>query len=143
MQMTELPCKSPVLIVDDDETFLNSLSAIIESWSYSVLSTTGGKEALKILGKKPVKAVLLDFQMPEMDGIECLRYIRRFYPQVHVVMITASSFDPKFFIDLGADAALRKPFNPDLLRELLDKLLCSHNASKAISGINTNPQETM
>ena len=139
MQMTKLPRRGPVLIVDDDETFLKSLSEIIESWGYHVLKTTRGKEALQIIRKKPVEAVLLDFQMPEMNGIECLGYIHRDYPQVSVVMITGCSFELQDFIDLGAAWALQKPFDPALLRQLLDKLPGPCNFNEAISHVSVNP----
>ncbi len=133
MQMTKLLRKGPVLVVDDDETFLRSLSDIVESWGYPVLHTTRGKEALQMIRKKPVKAVLLDYQMPEMNGIECLGYIHRLYPLVSVIMITAYSFEPQAFIDLGAAAALQKPFDPALLRQLLDKLPDPCSFSEVIS----------
>lgn len=139
MQMTGLLRKGPVLIVDDDETFLKSLSDIVEIWGYSVLHTTRGKEALQIIRKKPVKAVLLDFKMPEMNGLECLGHIHRYYPQVTVVMITAYSFDPQAFFSQGAAAVLQKPFDLAVLRQLLDKLPRPCNFNEIISNININP----
>jgi len=65
-----------ILVVDDEVDTLKLLSEVLDSAGYSPLVAKSGKEALEILGRTPVDAVLLDLLMPEMDGFEVLRHIR-------------------------------------------------------------------
>jgi DNA-binding NtrC family response regulator len=78
-----------ILIVDDDKEFLALLSKNIESWGYGVISASGGKEALKMIKNKAADMVILDYLMPEMDGVETLKEIRRIDKLVPVIMFTS------------------------------------------------------
>jgi len=78
-----------ILIVDDDNEFLALLSKNIESWGYRVISASGGKEALEMIEDKEADIVILDYLMPEMDGVETLEKIRRIDKLVPVIMFTS------------------------------------------------------
>jgi len=78
-----------ILIVDDDNEFLALLSKNIESWGYRVISASGGKEALEMIENKEADIVILDYLMPEMDGVETLEKIRRIDKLVPVIMFTS------------------------------------------------------
>ena len=78
-----------ILIVDDDNEFLALLSKNIESWGYRVISASGGKEALEMIKNKAADIIILDYLMPEMDGVETLKEIRRIDKLVPVIMFTS------------------------------------------------------
>ena len=106
------PCT--VLCVDDQPANLRLLDAVLSPRGYHVLGATGGPEALDVLGAADVDVVLLDVQMPGMDGCEVCRRIRsdprtEFLP---VVMITAGAHAQRLEgLEAGADDFLTKPFD--------------------------------
>ena len=103
-----------VLAVDDQPTNLRLLDAVLSPRGYEVLRAASGAEALELLEVTDVDVVLLDVQMPEMDGCEVCRRIRReprteFLP---VVMITAGGPAQRLEgLESGADDFLTKPFD--------------------------------
>lgn len=78
-----------ILIVDDEEKIRKVLSSILGMRGYEALEASSGEEALDLLGRKPIDAVLLDILMPGIGGMEVLAHIRRELPEVPVIMITA------------------------------------------------------
>jgi len=71
----DVPPKPRVLIVDDKPSNLIALNAVLTD--YDVLSANSGKEALSLLEKNDVDVIILDIQMPEMDGYETARHIKK------------------------------------------------------------------
>ncbi len=116
-----------ILVVDDEELVLEVSREILESRGFDVLTAPGGAQALEIYRQRrgDIKAVVLDMTMPEMDGEEVFRNLRRLDPQARVVMMSGYSRKkvPQPIIDLGLGGFLHKPFRPhdliDKLRELL------------------------
>jgi len=78
-----------ILLVDDEPDLLLVIGKTIETWGYEVLVASSGKEAIEAVKDKRVDMLILDYQMPEMDGITTLRQIREIDPQIPVVMFTA------------------------------------------------------
>lgn len=85
-----------VLVVDDEPDFLRMIQVRLESEHYEVVTAAGGREALELMKKSPPDAVLLDIMMPDMDGLEVLRKIRRFSKDLPVFMLTAFSDEKRF-----------------------------------------------
>jgi two-component system chemotaxis response regulator CheB len=81
-----------ILIVDDNVIYRNFLSEVVKSIDGAELISpaANGRIALSRLAGDPADLVLLDMQMPEMDGIETLKEIRRKYPEIGVIMISAA-----------------------------------------------------
>jgi len=109
-----------ILIVDDDEAIRESLALALED-SYQVLVARDGLEALAVLDRERVDAVLLDVMMPGLDGLSVLRRLRDAGHRVPVIMLTArgDEADRVVGLELGADDYVAKPFSP---RELLARL---------------------
>ncbi len=102
-----------ILIVDDEEAILSSLSKILEDEHYQVTVATGGPEALKVLANEPPDLMLLDIWMPEMDGLETLRRAREQMPSLTVMMMSGhGSIETAVkAIKLGAYDYIEKPLS--------------------------------
>lgn len=81
--------KKKILLVDDEKDLLTVIGLTIESWGYEVIKASSGKEALGVLNDKNPDLVILDYLMPEMDGIATLKEIRKFNTKIPVIMFTA------------------------------------------------------
>ncbi len=112
-----------VLIVDDDPSMVSLIKMILENNNYSTLSSLNGEDALKILEKSHVDACLLDMMLPDINGINLLKKIRKMPTGSHIplIMITGKQdeFDTVLGLELGADDFIHKPFNK---RELIARL---------------------
>jgi CheY-like chemotaxis protein len=118
---------SVLLIADDDEDILALVGFRMERLGYSVLLAKDGAEALEIAtGQNPDMAIL-DVMMPEIDGHEVTRRIRKLEGTGHlpILLLTASAQDTDIEKgrDAGADDHLRKPFAPEELRLRVEALL--------------------
>lgn len=102
-----------ILIVDDDEGVVKTLSRFLKKKGYKISTALGGKEALAFMKKETPDLVLLDALMPGMDGIETLEQMRRQFPKVDVVMISALKEEvvAQEAIKMGASEWLPKPFS--------------------------------
>jgi PAS domain S-box-containing protein len=114
---------SPILVAEDDETnfyYLNTL--LVRETSSQILHASNGAEAVKLFKENPgVKLILMDMKMPEMDGFEATRQIKKISKDVHIIAITAyaMSGDEDKVIAAGCDEYLSKPINR---KSLLDKI---------------------
>jgi two-component system OmpR family response regulator len=110
-----------LLLVDDEVEFLEPMKARIERRGIACATAASGAEALAILGASPVDCAVVDVKMPEMDGLELLRRLRRLHPEVPVILLTghASSELGVQGMELGAFEYLLKPVELD---ELLDTI---------------------
>ncbi len=110
-----------ILIVDDYPANLVALGAVLEDPAYELLEATSGTEALEILRTREVALVILDVQMPGMDGYEVAREMRKdpHTRDVPIIFLTAVyREDPqvkKGYLAGGQDY-LGKPFDPEVLR---------------------------
>lgn len=77
-----------VLLVDDETDYLEALMRRLKKRKVNVTGVDNGSEALRFLKAIPVDVVVLDVRMPEMDGIQVLRQIKKFNPLVEVIMLT-------------------------------------------------------
>jgi DNA-binding NtrC family response regulator len=110
-----------VLLVDDETEFLETLVKRLKKRKLDVTSAESGREALEILKQTPIDVVVLDVRMPDMDGLETLREIKRIKPVVEVIMLTGHANVEVAIqgMELGAFDYLMKPMDID---ELLYKL---------------------
>src|ERR1043165_1006594 len=105
-----------ILIVDDEPRILASLRMNLELEGYQVFEATNGQEALDEVRRRLPDLVVMDVMMPEMDGFEALRELRKF-SQVPLILLTvkADERDVIHGLELGADDYVSKPFSPGLL----------------------------
>jgi len=109
-----------VLLVEDDDSIADMLRDFFEQDGYRFLHAVTGEEAVERLRIRPVSAVLLDINLPGIDGVETCRRIREF-TQIPVIMLTArdTEIDKVLGLEMGADDYVTKPFSP---RELMARI---------------------
>lgn len=107
----------PVLVVDDDEATRAAERAVLVEDGFRVTEARDGAEALRAIQADPPAVVVLDIQMPGVDGPSFAREMRMALKRVPLVILTAVE-DPKHEADrCNAEAYLSKPFNaPELLK---------------------------
>jgi CheY-like chemotaxis protein len=113
-----------VLIVDDDMRNIFALSTILEEHDMAIVSADNGRDAIRRLHDHPgVEIVLMDIMMPEMDGMETMREIRKLpqFKQLPIVAVTAKAMkgDREKCIEAGAWDYLSKPVDPEQLLAVL------------------------
>ena len=81
--------KLRVLMVDDEVDFLNAMVKVLRRRDLDVIGVGSGPEAFELLEQEPFDVVVLDFMMPDMDGMEVLRQIKSKWPFTEVIMLTA------------------------------------------------------
>jgi len=106
--------KPTILVVDDELGARQSLEVILED-DYRVLSAESGREALEVLQRESIDLILLDVNMPDMDGLEVLRRIREQDEALDVIMVSALNLARKAVdaIKLGAYDYITKPYEPE------------------------------
>lgn len=110
-----------VLVVDDDRDLRYLLSFRLVSAGYTVYAATNGLEALEQMEQYPIDVVLIDNQMPRMDGLAFLSVSRETWPGTPVVVYSGDQDDMAHeSIDRGAFAWVRKGNDFTMLLEILD-----------------------
>lgn len=111
-----------ILVVDDEEHVRSALTAFLEREGYTVLSAEGPTEGLAILRAQPVKLVISDQNMPDMNGIEFFRLIRERHPQVCRIMLTGDPERETIIKAINEGEVYRfipKPWNNTMLRVIV------------------------
>jgi len=108
-----------ILLVEDDDGIARPLVAALQGSGYNVTRVSSGQQALA--NADGVDAVVLDLGLPDLDGVEVCRRLRRRAPQARVLMLTARTTEADVVVglDAGADDYVTKPFR---LAELLARL---------------------
>ena len=120
--MTTIPTSTfSIVIVDDDPAIRNSLSRALRIEGYSVELFENGGDALKAMALRAPDGIILDLQLPDIDGLEVCRRLRSAGDATPILMLTARDAvnDRVAGLDVGADDYLVKPFD---LAELLARL---------------------
>ncbi len=116
---------SRILVVDDDPPMCEVLQTILEGLGHEVMVAGNGHEALARQREKPADLMLTDIFMPEMEGLETIRQIRRLYPGIVVIAMSGGvPHGPAInYLEMaqrfGARQLLKKPFNAGQLATAL------------------------
>ena len=115
-----------ILLVDDEEFFVKCLMAYINKIENLRADIAfNGEEALKLVENEVPDVIVLDLKMPGIDGIEVLRRVKKAYPDVQVIILTAygSEKDKNDCLRLGAFKFMEKPFK---IKELVQSIQCAY-----------------
>ncbi len=107
-----------LLIVDDEPHVISALKRVFYQEPYECLTAPGGHEALESMRHTPIDVALIDYKMPDMDGLTLLKKIRSNYPKTKVFLLTGHGGvqEAVTAIKLGAVDFLEKPYEPESLR---------------------------
>jgi two-component system NtrC family response regulator len=114
-----------ILVVDDEANYLTVMQALLEEAGYEVLTALSGAEALKAAAQSDLDVVLTDMKMPKMSGIELLDEIKRLYPDIPVIIMTAYGTVEKAVeaMKKGAFDYILKPFKNEEILVTIAKAL--------------------
>jgi DNA-binding response OmpR family regulator len=109
--------KLKVLLVDDEEEFVETLADRLEMRDMEAGAVFNGAQALDAVKKEEPDVIVLDVKMPGMDGIEVLRRVKKAYPNVEVIILTGhgTDKDEEAARNLGAFDYIRKPADIEFL----------------------------
>ena len=112
-----------VLLVDDEKDFLDALGERMANRGMDVSTTTSAKDAVKKVQEESYDAIVLDLQMPEMDGIEALKAIKTINPDMQVILLTGHATVEKGIeaMKLGAMDLIEKPADIETIAEKIKK----------------------
>jgi CheY-like chemotaxis protein len=122
------PSQQTILLVEDYKDSREMLSLLLEDLKYRVLATVNGQHALDLASKETPDLILTDFNLPDMNGTELIRRIRRLggrLSHIPIVMLTAYGRDVvrDLAIEAGCTAFFSKPINFTILQEAIEQLL--------------------
>ena len=125
------PKKRKILWVDDEIALLKSHILYLSSRNYEIASATNGPDALELIQNQQFDLVLLDEQMPVMEGLEVLKQIKQIRSDLPVVMVTKDEAEELMDQAIGSqiDGFLTKPVNPSQVLSVLKRTLDSKTIS--------------
>jgi DNA-binding NtrC family response regulator len=135
--------KPTILIVDDEPGARESLQVILED-DYQLLSVGSGQEALETLQKKPIDLILLDVNMPDMDGLVVLRKIKEQDEEIDVIMVSALNQARKAVdaIKLGAYDYITKPYEPEDILSTVNRVISKQKLYKELDFLRREVEES-
>jgi len=121
------PLSDTIVVADDSMTILAMTSSRLERAGYDIVTATRGDDALRLVQETRPRLVLLDVEMPGLDGVEVARRIRAddALAGTFIVLLTSLSEESHVAEGMaaGADAYLTKPFSPQELQTQVEKLI--------------------
>ncbi len=133
----EMKKEARILVADDNEANLMLATRILEKASYSYFTVNNGKEVIEALKERDFDLILMDIQMPGMDGLEATAVIREskissIDPDIPIIALTAFAMkgDKERFLNRGMNAFVSKPLNDKELLGTIDRLLKSSEDEK-------------
>jgi len=113
------------LVVDDEIGVSGDLKEFLKKRGYNAIAATNGQEALALIEKEKPNIVVLDIVMEGMSGVHVLKEIKKLYPKIRVIMLTAvQDYDTmKKCKDLGSSAYIVKPYSYEDVLKAAHKLI--------------------
>jgi DNA-binding response OmpR family regulator len=133
-----------ILVVDDEPKIVQLARDYLEHAGFAVLTATDGRAALELIGAAAPDLVVLDLGLPEIDGLEVTRRLRR-DGEIPIVMLTArdDELDKLLGLELGADDYLTKPFSPRELVARVKAVLRRTESGAAHAGAPDQPDSLL
>lgn len=114
-----------LLIIDDESGIVEEVKGFFEEEGYEVFTADTGRDGLDMLAKITPDVLLLDMKLPDMSGIQILKFCKETHPSTKVIVNTG--YVDQNIIDeaerLGRDAFLQKPFNLERLQQEVERVL--------------------
>ena len=145
------PSRMKILLVEDNVIDMQFATSTLDSLGYPVDTAGNGVQAVEAVRRQRYDVILMDVRMPEMDGIEATKTIRRLSPpdaQPYIIALTATVMreDWQCCVDAGMNAFVPKPYTPTELTEALEAALSNApriEAQRDAATANTNASPTL
>jgi len=130
--------ESTVLVVDDDARMRQSVCDLLKAYGYHCQLADGGEQALELLSQKVVDLLLLDLNMPGMDGYQVMQQVQDDYPDTDVIIVSGETTfeNATEALRLGASDFVRKPYQPDDMIRALSNVLHKRHLENNIREMN-------
>jgi two-component system, cell cycle response regulator DivK len=119
--------KSTILIIEDNEQNMYMLSYLLEKSNYNILKAFNGLDGLKLAHENNPEIILIDIQLPDMDGYEICNKLRHNGLPKNTTIIAVTSYamggDKEKAIEAGADGYLEKPINPETFVNQMESII--------------------
>jgi len=114
-----------LLIVDDDHDLLQTLTDAFVMFGFEVTPTGNGRQALEFFKQSPFDLAILDVELPDLNGFEITKEIKKQKPDFPIILITAYShlYRPQDVLRLNIEAFLKKPLNIQELVNIVRKIV--------------------
>lgn len=114
-----------VLIVDDDQAVLTMLRKVVKSNALEAVTASGAEQALELMAQRSYALILMDVNMPGLDGFQAVQAIRAKGVKTPIIIISGrkEDYDTIYGLDIGADDYVTKPFNPVTLGAKIKALI--------------------
>ena len=124
----QTPFQKSILVIDDDENIRLLLRAILEREGYRVVEAPDGNTGFQQFRENPTDLVITDLIMPEKEGIETIRDLRRSFPDVKIIALSGGGrIGPDSYLKMakgvGALRTLKKPVDRSILLETIEEVL--------------------
>jgi DNA-binding response OmpR family regulator len=129
-----------ILLIEDEDALRDMLRMSLERMGYAVIEAKDGREAIALFKQTPVDLVLTDLLMPEKEGLETIRELRRGDPGLKIIAMsgggrTDARDNLTMAKNFGATTVFSKPFTIDELAQAVSALLAVPAAAEADSGL--------
>lgn len=128
-RIISVPIEKRILIVEDDEVSKAVVQTFLKKLNFETITAENGRIALDLMSKQELDLILMDIQMPVLDGISATKMIRdnEMHSGVHVPIIALTAYaltgDREKFLDAGMDDYIAKPIDLNLLKRIIDYYL--------------------
>ncbi|HVB59335.1 MAG TPA: sigma-54 dependent transcriptional regulator [Candidatus Acidoferrales bacterium] len=132
-----------ILIVEDEENACKGYEALLQKWNCEVLGVGSGEEALAKYPEFSPNVILVDVELPGMNGLDLLKHMGDEIQQIPVIIITGRGSDERVVhaIEAGAFWYIEKPLKPPVLRALLDRALGRVRDKQAVAALTRSLRE--
>lgn len=114
---------STILIADDNAQNLYLTRFLLEERGHTIINAQNGQEAIELCEQHPnIDLVLMDIQMPIMDGLEATQHLKKAYPTLLIVALSGKIMaeDRENILNAGCDGVIEKPIEPTLFPEQVE-----------------------
>jgi len=129
-----------ILLVDDDPTVRDSLHQVLVAERYFVIPAENGRQALDLANELPVDLVLLDPNMPVMNGWDTFDRLTAEHPTTPIIIVTARPNQLFMALNAGAGALLEKPMDIPTLSQTMGKLLAETDEQRLARLVGKNSE---